>query len=199
MQAVYSLSKSIQNLQLSGQHQWTETLFMTKKCSQMCTVYTCLAHTHTHTHIQHTRRGHKGYPHRPPRVNFFSFFSLVVLAISWRFDVVTRRKDNFNVDRRARMVSVERMKVRRNLMQCWLDEEQRQKAKIISFADFHRDNFVKRFRAFTHIHSCHIQHSSLLSMLGRKLICILREELNIEKNWNEISTIVTKIWEQKIF
>ena len=25
-------------------------------------------------------------------------------------------------------------------------------AKIISFADFYRDNFFKRFRAFTHIH-----------------------------------------------
>ena len=39
--------------------------------------------------------------------------------------------------------------------ECWLDEEQRRKAKIVSFADFHRDNFVKRFRAFTHIHTLH--------------------------------------------
>ena len=42
---------------------------------------------------------------------------------------------------------------RRNLLQCRLDEEQIQKVKIISFADFHRDNFVKRFRAYTHIHT----------------------------------------------
>ena len=40
-------------------------------------------------------------------------------------------------------------------------EEQRQNAKIISFADFHRDNFVKHFRAFT---SCSTQTAIKISL-----------------------------------
>ena len=62
---------------------------------------------------------------------------------------------------KKKKVCVERMKVtfhRRNLLQRrLLTEEQRQKAKIISFADFLRDNFGKHFRAFKHIHSLNFQ------------------------------------------